>query len=74
MDKVFVGNIKTKETKFGQIEVVGINKADIQTMAKHMNEKGWVNLLIKTSKDGKRYLEVDTWKPSAEIVKDDMPF
>lgn len=53
---------------------------------KHLaNEKGYINIVGKESKDGKRYLSVDTWKPdkkedsksvtpSADIKPEDVPF
>lgn len=28
------------------------------------NEKGYIKLIVKRSKDGKRYISVDTWKKS----------
>lgn len=39
----------------------------------------WVNIDMKTSKAGKMYLEVNTWKPEAkpeteEIKPEDIPF
>lgn len=44
--------------------------------------KGYVNLQVKRSRDGKMYLEVDTWEPKAEGRRtesqrsndDDVPF
>jgi hypothetical protein len=36
---------------------------------KLQDENGWINLTVKRSqKTGKRYIEVDTWKPKAEPV------
>lgn len=30
---------------------------------KHVNERGWVNMEIKKNKDGKYYVELDTYQP-----------
>jgi len=32
----------------------------------HANEGGYVNLDVKRAKNGKPYMELDTWKPSGE--------
>ncbi len=30
----------------------------------HKNEKGWLTVILKKSKGGKMYFELDTWKPT----------
>lgn len=42
---------------------------------KSKENKGWVNLEVKKSKEGKFYIELDTYevKPKAE-VKEELPF
>ena len=39
---------------------------------KEHNKKGWVNIEMKTSRDGKPYCQLDTWqpKPQAEGSKE----
>jgi hypothetical protein len=38
---------------------------------KLQDENGWINLTVKRSqKTGKRYIEVDTWKPKVEQVEE----
>ena len=32
----------------------------------HKNEKGWLTVILKKSKAGKMYFELDTWKPNTE--------
>lgn len=40
----------------------------IETLNKYKNEKGYVNLQLLNSKEGKLYLTVDTWKPEAKTA------
>ena len=37
------------------------------------DEKGYIRLTGKESKQGKRYFELDTWKPSTETAKPAYP-
>jgi hypothetical protein len=34
----------------------------------HEDAKGYVNLQVKKAKDGKPYVELDTWKPKGEKI------
>lgn len=63
--KVFVGNCKVKTNNFNEKETnIGFTAENLETLKSHLNEKGWVNVTLKTSKEGKPYLQVDTWKPN----------
>jgi len=62
-DRIFIGRIEKKQTQYGVLTKIGINQADIEKLQSNLSEKGWVNLVIK-EKDGKSWMEVDTWKPS----------
>lgn len=42
---------------------IQVEKA-IELLNTHKNEKGYVNLQLLNSKEGKLYLTVDTWKPT----------
>lgn len=44
----------------------------IDFVTKHANEKGYVNLDVKESREGKVYIELNTWKPE-ESKKPDYP-
>ena len=67
--KVFVGNAKAKENKFGGKEVViGLQQKDLDTLQQHLNGKGWVNVVLKSNKEGKPYLQIDTWVPKAKTT------
>ncbi len=75
-EKVYVGRVETKENKFGDIETrIGLTSENLQVLSDHLSEKGWVNLILKTTKEGKPYLQVDTWKPAgATVAQEDLPF
>jgi hypothetical protein len=75
-DKKFIGIVKTINTQYGELVKVSISREDFEK-----NEvNGWVNAVFKTSKAGKKYLEVDTWKPkpketpTASYDDTDLPF
>jgi hypothetical protein len=64
---------------------VGINVKDFTAwLNANKDEKGWVNIDLKQSQNGKFYAEQNTWKPSndapvaaknnAEADDDDLPF
>jgi hypothetical protein len=58
-DKQFIGIVKTIPTQYGDLVKVSISREDFEKN----QVNGWVNAVFKTSKSGKKYLEVDTWKP-----------
>lgn len=67
-DKVFAKGIYPKEVAFpnGKITKLSIKKEEFQDWLHDQaaNDKGYVNLNVKTSQNGKMYVELDTWKPS----------
>lgn len=74
-EKVFVGSAKVVPTKFGELTKISFSRDDVEKLTKNLNEKGWINLVVKEKKnkiEGKptHYLEVDTWKPENQ----DVPF
>ena len=76
----FIGNSKSIETKFGVITKGGFNKEDLEYMLENLNDSGWFNWQLKTSKSGSPYMVEDTYKPStsaaakAPIVDDEPAF
>ena len=56
MDKTLIGN--TKEGKYPNQVDIGFRKEDIDKLASHLNEKGWVNLRVSKSKAGNFYTEI----------------
>jgi hypothetical protein len=48
----------------------------LETITKFKNEKGYVNLDLLKSKEGKLYLSVNDWKPEQkdEIKAEDVPW
>jgi hypothetical protein len=77
---------KAIPTKFGTMQKLSIKVQDFMdwlSLQEHPN--GYVNLEIKTSKEGKQYVQVDTWRPDAskqqatqaptvDDVNSDLPF
>ena len=77
-DKILVGRVEIKQTKFGDLTKVSFGPQDMQKLQEQADSnKGWVNLVMKQGKSGGYYLEVDTWKPKAAAAgqsNDDFPF
>lgn len=46
----------------------------IPMLQKFKNEKGYVNLDLLKSKEGKLYFSVNTYKPKEELKENDIPF
>jgi hypothetical protein len=70
MSKVYGGNAKKIQTKFGEMWKVSQSRKDLETLLKYLNDNDceWVNLVLKEKQEkveGKptHYLEVDDWKP-----------
>ena len=86
-EKIYCGNAKVIETKFGKMLKISFSKKDLQELNKAMDGKEWVNCNLKekqNKQEGKptHYLELDTYvKPTdsrsqvSESEKtDDLPF
>ena len=54
----FVGKIKVVETKYGSIVKIALGPNDLEVLANHRNEKGWVNLEMKDKRDGGKYMQI----------------
>lgn len=66
-EKIYAGNGKEVQTKFGKLLKLSFSKNDLETLTSQLNN-GWVNCVVKekqTKVEGKptHYLEVDLWKP-----------
>lgn len=53
-------NVKVVKTQYGEIIKVGINYE--QVGENPINDDGWINIDILTSKNGKKYAVVDTYR------------
>jgi hypothetical protein len=79
MDKIYAGQGRIVNTKFGQMTKISFSTSDLEkllTEAKSNN--GWVNLDLKEKKDkveGKptHYLEVSNWKPEPKTEQVSAP-
>jgi hypothetical protein len=57
-------NVKVVNTQYGEIIKLGINYE--KAGENPINDDGWINLDILTSKNGKKYAVVDTYKPKKQ--------
>lgn len=65
--------IKTVATQYGEIIKVGVKVQDFSDNP--INEDGWVNFDILTSKNGKKYAAIDTYKLKTDAVDEEqIPF
>lgn len=66
-EKKFVGSTRVKTTKYGQIINLGLKASDLETLKANLNDRGWVNIDLKSKKDGGFYAEIPTmdFKPVA---------
>lgn len=62
-NKVFFGKVDKKQTQYGELIKLGFSKDDLIKMQQNLNEKGWINIVVKTNKDGKSYMEKDDYQP-----------
>lgn len=76
--KIYLGKVEAKENKFGTVETyISFGPQDFEKLGIQCNQ--WKNFVLKTNKEGKPYLELNTWKPKAaqaEAVSTDeaLPF
>lgn len=85
-EKIYCGNAKVIETKFGKMLKISFSKKDLQELNKAMEGKEWVNCNLKEKQnkvEGKptHYLELDTYvKPTdsrsqvSDSENNDLPF
>lgn len=72
-DKIYLGRVEAKENKFGGIETnISLGPKDWEKLGINCSE--WKNLVLKTNKEGKPYLEVNTWVPKSEKAEESLPF
>jgi RNA binding exosome subunit len=70
MSKIYGGNAKIIQTKFGTMTKISQSRTDLEKLLAYLNSNDteWVNLVMKEKQEkveGKatHYLEVDDWKP-----------
>lgn len=68
----FIGRVKTIPTKYGDLIKISLGPKDLENV-----KNGWINMILKKSKEGQYYLVEDVYeKKSPEIDKKkiDLPF
>ncbi len=68
-DKIYCGNGKVIDTKFGKMLKLSLTEEDIRTLQRNL-DNGWVNINVgkkRSPQEGKstHYLTIDTWKPTS---------
>jgi hypothetical protein len=81
MSKIYGGNAKIIQTKFGEMTKISQSRSDLEKLLAYLNanDTEWVNLVLKEKQEkveGKptHYLEVDDWKPVQVANKNDGNF
>lgn len=64
--------INAVKTKYGEIIKVGINFEEF--VNNPITDSGYINFDIKTAKTGKKYAEINNFKPTSNLVTEDVPF
>ena len=65
--------VKTQQTQYGEIIKIGINLEEFKQNP--VNELGYINIDIMTSKEGKKYAKINDYKPKEETTQDEVvPF
>jgi len=60
-------NEKAPDFVLGNISILKDRFAD-WLMKQEANEKGYVKLVVKNGREGKPYLELDTWQPTKQFM------
>lgn len=77
---IYLNKVNDKAPEFIKANVSIHREKAIAWLQAHpelADEKGYIRLVGKESKDGKRYFAVDTWKPTQTeptINEEDVPF
>tara|TARA_R110000803_G_scaffold185755_2_gene248121 strand:- start:6611 stop:6850 length:240 start_codon:yes stop_codon:yes gene_type:complete len=71
-DKIFADGFSWKRREDAPEFVIGNLSCKVEDATKFLktnSKKGWVNMNVLMSKNGKPYIELDTWesKPKAEV-------
>ena len=67
--KVYVGNGKEVDTKFGKLLKLSFSRADLVVLTNHLNEKGYVNINCNERKSVSEWghthsMQIDDWQPN----------
>lgn len=68
--------VKTQETKYGEIIKLGVNLEEFKQNP--VNERGFINIDILTSKEGKKYAKINDYKATGDnsvpVDDEEIPF
>lgn len=60
--------VKVQPTQYGEIIKLGINLEEFKQNP--FNERGWVNIDILTSKEGKKYAKINDYQKSESVSEE----
>lgn len=64
--------VKTVQTKYGEIIKIGVKLEEFEDNP--ITDSGYINFDIKTSKNGNKYAEINTYKKQEEIDDGVIPY
>jgi hypothetical protein len=73
-DKIFVKGLYAKDLENAPDFIkarFSVNCKDFCEFMKANEKKGWLNIDIKESKEGRLYAELDTWEPNQQSSPED---
>ena len=83
-EKVFVDGLFTEKKEFsngGHIIKLSVSQKFIEFYNKNKSDKGYVNIDLKETRDGKLYAELNSYQPKStgssnqeDVPDDDLPF
>jgi hypothetical protein len=59
----WVGSTHVKQTQYGDMYKVGLNAEHLEMLKQHLNDKGWVNIMVASKKDGNGSSWIDEYVP-----------
>lgn len=62
--KKWVGNTKVVTTKFGNIYKLGLTAEHLELLKSNLNERGWVNVAVASTRDGGGTSWIDEYQAS----------
>jgi hypothetical protein len=72
-EKIYIGKVEAKENKFGGVETnISFGPKDWEKLG--INCAEWKNFVLKSNKEGKPYLELNTWQPKQAAAEESLPF
>ena len=72
MDKIYVGNGKQFETKFGSMLKLSFSQKDLETMLENVSDKWYINLSVNERREVWKYWDTHTISLDTKEKKEDV--